>query len=197
MPTRSLSPRLVSLAALATAAALQVAPAAAAPQQLRCLQTVTLSYDDSRWVLRGEAPQPDGACELALNATPASNYRVQVLSLSASPKEFKKLAKLKPEQRLQLIANQLAGGNSASPVQDVETAGAFALGFSASAGPSGVLTANTLAVAQAGQALLYVVLEHRADRVPGAAPLDRSAARNELLSLLAGVQIAPPPKPKK
>jgi hypothetical protein len=66
-----------------------------------------------------------------------------------------------------------------------------------SQGPSGGLSAKYIAVTAVGQALLYVVLEHRADRVPGAAPLDRVAARNELLSLLAGVRIDPPVKGKK
>jgi hypothetical protein len=187
---------VLSLSGLAIAA-LHAPAAAAAPRSVTCLQTVTIAYDDSRYALSGEAPKPDGACELALQATPASNYGVQVLSLSANPKEFKKIKKMKAEARLQLLANQLAGGNAASPVQEVEPVGQFGVGFSVSQGPSGGLSAKYIAVTAVGQALLYVVLEHRADRVPGAAPLDRVAARNELLSLLAGVRIDPPVKGKK
>lgn len=179
------------------ATALPTAPAQAAPQSHTCMQTVTLRYDDTRYQSSGPAPQPDGPCELALSPTPASNYRVQLLSLGANPKEYKQIKKLKAEQRLQLLANQLSGSNSASPVQEVEAAGRFSIGFSVSPGPGGALTAHYIATADLGRALLFLVLEHRADRVPGAAPLDRAAARQELLSLLAGVQIAAPTKGKK
>lgn len=181
-------PALVALSAAFLSSA-WVGLAEAAPKSVTCLQTVTISYDDSRYAPKGELPKADGPCELALSPTPATAYGVQFMSLGGNPKEFKKLKKLKPAQRIQLLADQLAAGGKASPVQDVEPVGAFSMGFSVSVGPSGATTASHIASAVVGSSLFYVVLDHRADRDPKAAAFDRSAARSELLSLLTGVQL--------
>lgn len=171
---------------------LPVSPAGAAPNSVTCLATVAITYDDSRYVVKGGLPAAEGPCELALDTTPASPYGVQFMSLGGSPKDFQKLKKLKPNQRIQLLADQMAGGNKAAPVQDVEAVGVFSMGFSVAQGPSGAIHASHIATAAVGKALLYVVLEHRPERDPKAAPFDRSAARSELLSLLAGVRIGAP-----
>lgn len=190
-------PRLALPLTVLVASALSGGAAFAAPKSVTCLQVVQLRFDDSRYELRGEPPQADGACELALAATPASNYSLQVLSLQIQPKEAKKINKLKADQRLQLLADQMAQGGAASPMQDVEAAGQFTLGFSVSQSPSGALQARQMAVTQVGKALLYAVLNYQAERVPGAPAFDRAASRQELLSFLAGVQIGTPAKAKK
>lgn len=164
-------------------------PATAAPKSFTCLQTVTISFDDSRYAPKGDLPKADGPCELALSATPTGAYGIQFVSLTGSPKDFKKIKKLKPAQRIQLLADQLAAGGKASPVQDVEPVGLFSMGFSVFQGPSGATTASHIASTLVGSALLFVVLDHQADRDPKAPAFDRSAARTELLNLLAGVQL--------
>lgn len=184
------APHFAAALVVALTSLLTVLPASAAPKSVTCLSTVAISYDASRYVVKGNLPAPEGPCELALETTPASAYGVQFMSLGGSPKDFKKLKKLKPDQRIQLLADQMAGGNKAAPVQDVEAVGLFSMGFTVAQGPSGGLSASHIATAVVGKSLLYVVLEHRADRDPKAAPFDRSAARSELLSLLTGVQIS-------
>lgn len=182
---------LVSAIAAAVCAFAQLGTATAAPKSVTCLNTVVLTYDDSRYQAKGELSPATGPCELALDATPNASYSVHFLSLGGPPKDVKKMKKMTAVQRLQILANQLAGGNQAAPVQDVETVGVFALGFSVARGPSGGLAASHIACTLVGKALLYVVLTHSAGGNPQARPFDRVAARNEILSILAGVRLGP------
>lgn len=184
--------RAAAVSAVLAAAVAMVAwsgPAAAAPRSVSCLTSVTLTYDDSRWTPKGDLPTAEGPCQLALAATPESAYSVQYMSLGGSPKDFKKLKKLKPAARIQLLADQLSGGSKAAPVQDVEPVGVFSMGFSVSQGPGGGTAASHIATAVVGSSLLYVVLVHRADSDPKAPAFDRSAARSELLGLLTSVRL--------
>lgn len=180
--------------ALVLGVALCASAARAAPVKVQCLKAVTFSFDDAQFSPPDKPLPPDGPCDLALHGTPDGNWSLVVFSAQIGPKDLAKTRKLKPEQRLQKMADMLAKGNSAAPVQDVEPVGPFFMAFSAAPGPSGQLALSHIATTWVGDSMIFVVLSHQAGRNPNGPAFDRASARNRLLSMLAGFQIAAMPR---
>ncbi len=185
--------RLGLVAVLAGAVGLMAAPTAAAPQAVACGKGVTIRYDAAAWQPVADPGPADGPCELALNSTPTAGTTLRFVTLKATAKELPKLKKMKGEERIALLANQVAGG-AASPPQDLEVAGPYSVGFAMARGPGGATSYLQIASTLYDKAMLYVVLEQQLPQVDPAPRYDKDAARRTLLGFLAGVQLAAPTK---
>ena len=186
---RALGVGVLTLACLGLAA-----PSLAAPRAVKCMTVVTFTYDDARYPKNDTVQAPDGHCDLSMHATPDGNYALSMFSPLIKPKEFKDLRKWSPEKHLQHMANMLSSGNSAAPVQDLEKVGVFSMAFSVARGPNGLTGSSYIATTWVGKTMLFVMLNHELLRNPTGPAYNRTAARTELLGILAALQIAPQPK---